>query len=646
MNFFEHQAQARRKSARLLALFVLAVVVIVALINLIVLFAVIALTDERLTALAAPSAWIAAHPAFVAWTSIGTIGFIVGASVYKMLALGNGGAVARALGGVLVDGDAGDPLRRQLLNVVEEIAIAAGVAVPDVYVLEEEGGLNAFAAGFGSGDASVIVTRGLLEHLTREELQGVIAHEFSHIFNGDMKLNMRLIGMLHGILVIALTGRTILRGSTRSRGKGVALAATIGLALTVIGYIGVLCARFIKAAVSREREYLADASAVQFTRNPDGIGGALRKIASYVRGGRVASARGEEVSHMMFAEARNSWDRMFATHPSILERIKRIQPRFDPASLEPVTRLPLVPLAVAAHDERVAQALRHDSDEAIPLTAAEIVSEIGHPGYAQLQDAQALHAAIPVELMQAVHSPAEAVAVVLALTLSADAPTRARQCELIAQRVNRAAATRVEAIATVIVQLGHAFRLPLLELSFPALKRRPAPQLRALLASVEALVRVDGRVDLFEFVLTVVLRTQLRDAQPVAERPHGKLIAEREALSVVFAALAQTGHRDGVAARAAFQRGLHRLLPQVSLRFTAVTHWQRVDDALQRLDALAPLAKQELVAALAETATHDGLVTLYEAELLRALCAALHCPLPPLRPRAAPAEASAIGVAQ
>ena len=343
MNFFEHQQRARQRTWLLAFLFILATVATLVLTNAVALAVVAALSADS-TETPTLSVWIGANPSTLLWTSFGTLGVIGAASMYRMASLSaGGGAVARSVGGVFVDSDVTDPQKRQLQNVVEEMAIAAGIPVPQLYVLEQEPGINAFAAGFSTGDAAIAVTRGTLELLTRDELQGVIAHEFSHILNGDMRLNTRLLGVVFGLLFIGLTGRIILRGlahvrGSSRRGGGQAIAAVFfaGIALIVVGYLGTFFGAMIRAAVSRQREYLADASAVQFTRNPNGIAGALKKIAVSPLRTVLQAAEAEEISHMLIADGRKMFAGFFATHPPILERIKAIDRRFDPAELEQI----------------------------------------------------------------------------------------------------------------------------------------------------------------------------------------------------------------------------------------------------------------------------------------------------------------------
>ncbi|MGH8042298.1 MAG: M48 family metallopeptidase, partial [Rudaea sp.] len=321
MNFFAQQERARVHTRRMLVLFVLAVVCIVAALDLVLLLAFGSSGHGR----------HAGMGTVLFWNSVLVIGVIGGCSMYKITALrGGGGTVARQLGATLVEPDTTDFAHKRLRNVVEEIAIASGVPVPEVYVLEGEPAINAFAAGYTPADAAVTVTQGCLDKLNRDELQGVIAHEFSHVLNGDMRLNIRLMGVLFGILVIGIVGRKIAANSGRSRDSG--YAVLIGIAILAIGYIGVFFGRLIKAGISRQREYLADASAVQFTRQTRGISGALKKIGGLADGSKLASGETEEVAHMLFGDG-VGYSALFATHPPLNLRIKAIDPQFDPAEL-------------------------------------------------------------------------------------------------------------------------------------------------------------------------------------------------------------------------------------------------------------------------------------------------------------------------
>ncbi|WP_019819202.1 M48 family metallopeptidase, partial [Saccharomonospora saliphila] len=332
MNFFERQQAVRTVSARLVWLFAAAVLGIVAVVDLAAWLA-FGLSD-------APTSTAVGTLVTVSVVAVALIG-VTSLVRTMLLRRGGGQRVAESLGGVRVADDTRDPRLRRLRNVVEEIAIASGTPVPDLYVLPHEPGINAFAAGWSPANAAVAVTRGTLERLNRAELQGVIAHEFSHVVNGDMRLNIRLIGVLAGIVGLAVVGRVLLgsgrAGGRSDRGNSAAPLMLVGLAALIAGWIGVLAGRLIKAAVSRQREYLADASAVQYTRQTEGLAGALKKIGGLPAGSTVRSGKVDDVSHMLFGEGRklSSW---MATHPPLPERIRRLDPAFDPAELDRLRR--------------------------------------------------------------------------------------------------------------------------------------------------------------------------------------------------------------------------------------------------------------------------------------------------------------------
>jgi len=443
VDFFAQQDKARRQTRLLIFLFLLAVIAIVAAVDMVVLTLVANLDANNGQTAAAVLPRAGENIGLLTLTSLGTAGLIGLASLFRIAGLSaGGGKVARSLGGTQVAADTQDPLRRRLHNVVEEMAIASGVPVPEIYVLEQEQGLNAFAAGFTPSDAAIAVTRGSLETFSRNELQGVIAHEFSHILNGDMRLNMRLMGMLFGILVISIIGRTILRNmrqtrfrSSRSKdnGGGIAAVMLIGLALAVIGYLGLFCARLIKAGVSRQREYLADASAVQFTRQTDGIAGALKKIG-YGASSIIVDSDGEEVSHMLFANGLRSYLNLYATHPPIEQRISALEADFDAefylrdAVKQVADRERASENQDGAKEESDAQArLNRLMQAALILTPGAVSDSIGNPRDTHIQHAAELRRLIPPQIYRATRSAGGAPLLMLALLLDPDKTIRQRQ---------------------------------------------------------------------------------------------------------------------------------------------------------------------------------------------------------------------------
>ena len=628
MNFFERQDQARRMSGRLLLLFGAAVLGIV------------------IAVMAVMAVFLGPRPGPLLAGAIGTLAVIGLGSLYRVSSLGSGGEViAQEIGGVLVPEDTRDPALRRLRNVVEEIAIASGVTVPKVFVMEQEAAINAFAAGYTSTDAAVAVTRGALERLNRDELQGVIAHEFSHILNGDMRLNIRLIGVLFGILMVGLVGRKVLehgRFSGGRRNSGAAAILIAALAAMVIGYVGLFFARMIKAGVSRSRERLADASAVQFTRQTAGLAGALKKIAGLHEGSRLAE-RGdaEEVSHMLFGDGVGfrGW---FATHPPLLERIQALEPSFDEAELARLshgwTLHPPLGLEEDAHLGLVGpqggQALPN-ADVEHTLAPGRVVDEVAAP---RAEDF-VLAGAIVESLPQAVHALAtqreSVMPLLVGLLLDEDPQVRERQLFEVTARMGAPVGAEARLLRERHLATLHPMhRLPLASIAFPVLRLRPRPELDVFMDAISALVHADGKVSLFEYCLGRLLTVQVReslDPSRYARFGRSKLDGVRREIATLLAVVAQHGHADAEMARHAYLRGMQRVLPVDALPYLPRAQGvSALDDVWMPLDALDPLAKQLLVEALTVAISHDGRTTVAEAELLRTICAMLHCPLPPM----------------
>jgi Zn-dependent protease with chaperone function len=632
MNFFKRQDEARRASRRLVVLFGLAVVVVVASVDLVV-FLLMRQGEAHAHGYMPPlTEWLAVHPRMVVGTTLVVLAIIVLASVYKTMLLGGGGGVvARSLGGVRISADTTDPLQRRLLNVVEEMAIAAGVPMPEVYLLEQESGINAFAAGHNASNAAIGVTRGTLTTLNRAELQGVIAHEFSHVLNGDMRLNVRLMGMLFGLLVIALIGRTVLRGATRVRGDrkgGVMIVVLIALAVLIIGYVGLFFGRLIQAAVSRTRESLADASAVQFTRDPSGLRGALVKIGASNAGSRLGNPEVEEVAHMLFAPGLR---RFFATHPPLLERLKAIDPRFDPKEIDSARAR----MAAAETEAPAAAPKAADVMSIIDLPAAApamIAQLVGNPGTAHMQLAREIRESLPEQIVAAGRHPQSARALLLALALDANPEIRARQKQAIALRLSQQIAAMTGTLEPHVDALEPEQRSPALLRAFTALRQLTHEERVQLMACLNGMLPRDGDVSLHSYVLRKLAQMHLRDdLNPRARPARLTLQAVQQDAQILFSVLAQHGHADETSARRAYEAGMHHLFPRERPSYGLAGPWApALDLALSRLDQLAPIGKEQLVEAMVATVTHDQQLTMGEAELLRAVCASLHCPLPPL----------------
>lgn len=605
MDFFAAQDRARRQSRLLVLWFALAVVLIVVVVHAGAALLLFPGEDGSVAAsrLLDPAQFLA--------TAAVVGGVILLASLYRIarLAAGGGEAVARTLGGRPLARATPDPRERRLLNIVDEMAVASGLPAPPVYVLDGEPGINAFAAGTRPQQAVVALTRGALEKLDRDELQGVVAHEFSHILNGDMRLNLRLIGLLHGILVLSLIGRVLLRGGSRG-GKSRSPFALLGLLLVAVGHVGVLCGQLIKAAVSRQREFLADAAAVQFTRNPAGLAGALRRIAGH--GADIGHPRAEEVSHMLFgASARLS--ALFATHPPLAERIRRIDPRFlpDDAFATPTASTTAATSAATAE------------------TAAAFTATIGQLQPAHLAHAQARIARLDGALRQSLHEPSGAQAICLALLLDRDPGIRQRQLQKIAAALGDPLALRTEREYPAVAALDPGMRLPLIELALGPLRELDRAGRERFIALLDALAGTDGWLALGEYVLVRLLRDTLQPRSPAPALAASPAELRRHT-ALLLSVIAIAGQHDAASTRAAYARGaaaapldaLGPLLEAGEIDFPAL------DRAFAQLAATAPPFRRRLVYAMAEAAIEDGRLAPIEAELLRAACEALDCPAP------------------
>jgi Zn-dependent protease with chaperone function len=689
VDFYSRQAAARGQTRWLVFAFVVALLAIALALDF-VLFTFLAGRSHYygLSALD----YARANPGQVVLSTLLVMGVLSIASLYKSMELrGGGGVVARSLGGVLVSGDTTDLKRRRLLNVVEEMAIASGVPMPEVYVLEQEPGINAFAAGHTPSNAAVTVTQGALDRLSRDELQGVIGHEFSHVLNGDMRLNVQLMGWVFGLFVIGLIGRMILEVSPRNRRNSGGLVA-LGFAVMVLGYIGLMAGRILQAAVSRQRERLADASGVQFTRNPQGLKGALVKIAALPEGSALVAADAEQAAHMFFAEGLS---RVFATHPPILERIRELDPHFNPRELEAAaaepdqdptaaevaghpgagvapgaaaggrtaggvlgmalgTAAPGVGLSAAASGFGAAggaaatggQAGRASGESGGGLggvgqlaatsnsPAAHFATQVGQPGMDHIVHAQAVRLALPAPIRELTESPGGAQALVIALLISSDAVVRDQQLAILAKSANAASLAVIQRVIPLTQALDPMLRLPALQRAFPALRRSTVPQRKALAQLSTELIHADARIDVFEFCLAKLLEMLLNDDLD-ASAPHGTVTLEAAAneIALLFAVIAQVGTQDERAARESYEVGISTVLPMRRPPYAVVADWPRkLSAALPRLEDLHPFAKKALIEGLVKTIANDEVLMEEEAELLRTVCALLHCPLPPLLP--------------
>jgi len=634
VNFFDAQDKARRATRWLVVVYVIATVLIVMGVTAVVAVAWYSTNNAH----GLPPAEMLGGIAVVATL------FIIGATLYKTSLLSSGGGrVAVDMGGTLVSPDVQDPLRQRLRNVVEEMAIASGIPVPEIYVLEEENGINAFAAGFAPGDAAIAVTRGCLELLDRNELQGVIAHEFSHILNGDMRLNIRMMGVLFGIMVLGIIGRFILRSSyyggavSSRKGKSAPVVMLIGVGLAILGWIGVFFARMIKAAVARQREFLADASAVQFTRQTDGLANALKKIGGYSDKSYIQRVDPEEVSHMLFAGGTSRLTSWFATHPPLIERIRALDPAFTENDY-PVINLQTrddaaKPDTVAGFSDAASAMLSGIQGTSV---SGLIADSVGTPEPRHVLYAQKLRSSIPALLYAAAHEPDKALLLTIALSLSGNAAHSEQQLTTIAGQIGAERADVIRQYLKLITKAGPVYRLPLLEIAFPVLRKRPVQQIEFLLELIRKLIQLDSKLDLSEFCYYRILASHLDQAVNPAVAKSGnrarKKVARQAAVRLIRI-VADQGNSNFDAAQKAFEAGTVHFGGWASEQDDVVKTDETVavlDESLDILRGMNSAGRQSLLQAVSETITHDGKLTLPEAELLRAICATLDCPLPPI----------------
>lgn len=598
MDFFEKQEKARLQTKWLVFYFVLAVAGIIAVLH--VGFSLLlgqALDDWEL----------------LGFTAGGVLLSVVIGSLVKIAELSKGGkAVAEMLGGVPVNPSTTDPDERRLLNVVEEMSLASGVPVPQVYVLDEES-INAFAAGYGTADAAVGVTRGCITRLTRDELQGVIGHEFSHILNGDMRLNIRLMGLLNGILFLALLGGVLMRLALTSRprssndkngGSIVAALVAGGLVLYIVGWIGVFFGKLIKAAVSRQREFLADASAVQYTRNPNGLAGALSKIASH--SSRLEHPKAQEASHMFFGNGMaEAWLGLFATHPPIQQRIAEIAPDFDAQAASPAAP----PLASAAP--------RFSGD-------------------AQLAAATSLLAGLPEFSKPALREIHSACALVFALLLSEEESVRESQMAIL--QPDAALQKEIGEMFARRSQLNSAQKISLVDLAIPVLRGLSPEQYGVFNTRVCQLIEADGQIHLFEYTLQKLLLRHL-DAAFSGARPqrvqHRSLVPLLPDTGTLLSAIANADDGDSTSLDAAFQAGVSKLGKAAAafpLARQSSVNLKDFDKALEDLATASLAIKKTILTACSVAVVHDGVVNDTQFELLRAIADTVDCPIPPFEP--------------
>jgi len=655
MNFFEAQDSARRSTTVLVLLFMLAVAGLLVLSNIIVFEFLYYVQTGFLTA--SPVELETVFDTNLAiMVSVAILGFITLGSLYKLAVLSSGGpAIAMSLGGVIVPRSSEDPLHKKILNVVEEMAIASGTPVPQVYILNEQG-INAFAAGWKTTNAVIGITQGALERLSRDELQGVIAHEFSHIFNGDMRLNIRLIAVLHGILMIGMLGRMVLRSmrhvrsSRNSRdGRAVLVIFGIGATLMVVGYTGTFFGNWIKSLISRQREYLADASAVQFTRNSDGIANALKKIGGAIPGSALTAASVDEYSHAYFALGYQhaQWF-SFSTHPPLKKRIFRIQPNWDGKYLfderKPVRDVDAEQKAeTQTLDRKRREQEKRDRAKyiatavaaGVPLNEAlNALENIGDVSEEQVDAAKLWHQQLPDAVREHAENPYGAQALILALLLSNETTMEKQQLFVLNEIIGELHTSNVVQVKALLADLIDTQALPLIDLAMPTLREMTPDQYRRFKSAVNKLVSADGRLDLREWIIRRVVLQHLDEHYQHSKKSIAKyfiLGSARQSIEIMLSMLAYIEHDDETEAAISFEQA-KRSVGAGALRMVAKEKVTTdiLDMTMDDLVLLKPPLKKRFLQACVSCISHDGEVSLRAYELTRAIASCLDCPLPPV----------------
>lgn len=637
MNFYVAQDSAKKKTKYLVLLYVLILIVLTFLSTLVLILLLPVVTGQNLSTNSWQTLFTERNLPTLLWVGAFVVGGALISSFVKSRHLAKGGAViAAALGGSKLSPNSSNINERKALNVVEEMAIASGMPVPEVFVLRQESAINAFAAGQSPQDAVIGLTQGCIDKLSRTQLQGVVGHEFSHILNGDMRLNLRIIMLLHGIEFIALLGRimTSSRGrrssSSRSKGKGNGAIILAGIVLRVIGWFGILFGNMLQAAVSRQREFLADASSVQFTRDPDAIAGALKVIGGVTETSRLKNTNVSEVAHLFFGQSfRTRLAFLFATHPPIEMRIRRIQPGWNGEFLKPQIVMPIE--GEPAKDDRVNTPFQNLPEPlAMLLGAGILVNEL-------TDDSQEVLG----KLVAKAQDPLEAIALVIAILLCEESDNPQEKTvwkALLAESSIKGLEPMVKQQIELMLQSNLANRLRLVEIAMPALKTLSANQYQDFKQLLQGVMDLDHHQSIFEqSVFQLVTRFLdvhfgLVKAPKVRYKKAKQIVME---LQLILSALAYYGHNssdaDKISMDLAFKRAVQSLDLNELQRIEADdSHQNLFRSATEKLLYCSEPLKQQVVSALVICVEHDGQVNEVEKELVLAIAATMNAPIPRL----------------
>ncbi len=641
MNFFEAQDRARKNTTRLFFLLFIAASVLLVFANFVAfLISYFFLSDREGTTFINTDYSLSALQNYYPWEmflviSVFVFLLIITGSMIKMINLSDGGdTVARMLGGRLIQGGTAELKPRRLLNVVEEMAIAAGMTVPRVYLLDDSS-INAFAAGRSPANAVIGVTQGTLARLNRDELQAVIAHEFSHILNGDMLLNLRLTGLVHGIVLLGSSGYYMLSGKKQPGEERVSpgpFIYVIGMIFLVAGYVGTILGQWIKAAIGRQREYLADASAVQFTRNKDGILGALKKIGGLNTGSFIESPTAPEYSHAYFADGiRSVWQSLNATHPPLPERIRKIEPNWDGVYVDTEFNQPVPSDLQEATVSKLGAELAITT--AILTSAEQAISQIGVIREENVEYVHQLIQQIPQSLRNAAQNSYTARAVVYVLLIR-EQPDRTEAWKSLLKHADKRMTELSMELFDTSDNLDARYKLPLLELCINALTALSTNQYIEFERSVNQIIMLDNKVELNEWVMQRLVLQQLDEyfnLRTPAKARYSSLGAVKNSAEILLSLIAYFKHKDDNYAKQVFDQAMQKAKAH-GLNFIPRKAFSldRFNQSLDELMQLKPLVKPQILKACVEIILVGGKATIREIELVRTISSCLDIPMPPM----------------
>jgi len=626
MNFFAHQEKAKLNTKKLVFMFIMAILSIIFIINLSIAFYyhIPNINNDQSGYNIFLDFLTSIDKKLFLYSSICIILVIVLVSFIKKMTLSSGGKdVAISLGGKLISSDSRDFKERQLLNIVEEMAIASGISVPPIYVIEEES-INAFAAGYNFSDAVIGVTKGTINYLNRDELQAIIAHEFSHIFNGDMKINIKLISILHGILFFTILGRIIIHSSlyrSRSRSKESSGAIAVGVIMLIVGYLGYFFGKLIKSSISRQREYLADASAVQFTRNKDGIASALKKIGTLSHGSTIKNPKANEVSHMFFGESSHSLTSLMSTHPPLEKRILAVDPNWDGefnSNLEENNSQKI---------EYQSNPLRSKKEDIKRSSMATLLNNIGNIEEKKIEKAHNLILNIPEEIKEAAHESFGARAIIYCLLIKNDEYYQ-KQLKILEDKADDVVFKLVQRLHPIMISMDNSFRLSLIEMSVPSLRQLSKSQYNIFKNNVLALIESDEEVSLFEWSLAKIIFHNLDaefNSKVVNKSEKYSLLSIKDEVDTLLSVISHNDRSHD--SRKCFELMVTKnnvskfnFLEKKDIKISDL------DKAMNKLERLKVLDKEKLLKMISNYIDHDT-NSFRNVELMRSIGVILDCPI-------------------